>query len=244
MKIYAHRGYSGMYPENTMLAFQKAAETGCDGIELDVQLTKDGTVVVIHDETVDRTTWGTGRVVDYTFEELRKLDASRLFGDKYGFCPIPSFEEYVSWAAGQNLVTNIELKTGVYYYEELEKKTLELVRRYGLEDKVFYSSFNHMSLVRMKELAPDAFCGALVDRELGNAGYYCSQFGFQAYHPGIKDLTEEAVKGCKEKGIAVNVWTINDMGALEKLYQWGCDGAFTNYPSICKSWIDSRKQGL
>ena len=151
MKVYAHRGYSGLYPENTMLAFEKAAETGCDGIELDVQLTKDGTVVVIHDETVDRTTWGTGRVLDYTHEELRKLDASRLFGDRYGFCPIPSFEEYCSWAAGQNLVTNIEIKTGVYYYEELEKKTLEIVRKYGLEDRVFYSSFNHMSLVRIKE---------------------------------------------------------------------------------------------
>ena len=80
MKIYAHRGYSGRYPENTMLSFQKAAETGCDGIELDVQLTRDGTVVVIHDEAVDRTTDGTGLVKDYTFEELRKLDAGTIKG--------------------------------------------------------------------------------------------------------------------------------------------------------------------
>ena len=122
MKVYAHRGYSGKYPENTMLAFRKAAETGCDGIELDVQLTKDGKIVVIHDETVDRTTTGTGRVKDYTYEELIKLDAAKLFGGKYGFCPIPSFEEYCQWAAGQDLVTNIEIKTGVYYYEGLEEK--------------------------------------------------------------------------------------------------------------------------
>ena len=244
MKVYAHRGYSGLYPENTMLAFEKAAETGCDGIELDVQLTKDGTVVVIHDETVDRTTWGTGRVLDYTYEELRKLDASRLFGDRYGFCPIPSFEEYCSWAAGQNLVTNIEIKTGVYYYEELEKKTLEIVRKYGLEDRVFYSSFNHMSLVRIKELAPDAFCGALQGRNLGNAGYYCRQFGFQAYHPGVKDLTEETVKSCRDNGIQVNVWTVNDMGDLEKMEQCGCDGVITNYPSVCKSWADRRRQNV
>ncbi len=242
MKVYAHRGYSGMYPENTMLAFTEAAKTGCDGIELDVQLTKDGTVVVIHDETVDRTTWGTGRVVDYTYEELRRLDASRLFDGRYGFCPIPTFEEYCAWAARQDLVTNIEIKTGVYYYEDLEKKTLEIIRRHGLEDRVFYSSFNHMSLVRIKQLAPDVFCGALQDRGLGNAGYYCGQFGFQAYHPGIRGLDEETVKGCRERGIAVNVWTVNDMGDLEKLFQWGCDGAFTNYPSICKSWLDSKGQ--
>ena len=95
MKIYAHRGYSGRYPENTMLAFQKAAETGCDGMELDVQLTKDGTVVVIHDEAVDRTTDGTGLVKDYTFEELRKLDAGTIKGGRYGFCPIPSFDLHI-----------------------------------------------------------------------------------------------------------------------------------------------------
>ncbi len=76
MKVYAHRGYSGRYPENTMLAFQKAAATGCDGIELDVQLTKDNVVVVIHDEKIDRTTDGTGFVKDYTYEELKKFNAA------------------------------------------------------------------------------------------------------------------------------------------------------------------------
>ena len=245
MKVYAHRGYSGKYPENTMLAFRKAAETGCDGIELDVQLTKDGKIVVIHDETVDRTTTGTGRVKDYTYEELIKLDAAKLFGGKYGFCPIPSFEEYCQWAAGQDLVTNIEIKTGVYYYEGLEEKTVELVRKYGLEEKVFYSSFNHMSLIRVKELDPQAVCGALLDHAgIGNAGHYCKKFGLEAYHPGYKGLTEETVKGCRENGIQVNVWTINDMGTLEQLYDWGCDGAITNYPSVCKSWVDSKKNNI
>ena len=79
MKIYAHRGYSGKYPENTMLAFEKAAETGCDGIELDVQLTKDGKLVVIHDESVDRTTTGTGKVKDFTYDELARFNAAKLF---------------------------------------------------------------------------------------------------------------------------------------------------------------------
>ena len=140
MKVYAHRGYSGKYPENTMLAFKEAAKTGCDGIELDVQLTKDGKVVVIHDEAVDRTTDGSGKVKDFTYQELARLNAANLYEGKYGFCGIPLFEDYCKWAAGQDLVTNIELKTGVYYYEELEEKTLELVRKYGLEEKVFYES--------------------------------------------------------------------------------------------------------
>ena len=241
MKVYAHRGYSGKYPENTMLAFQEAAKTGCDGIELDVQLTKDGKVVVIHDEAVDRTTDGSGKVKDFTYQELARLNAANLYEGKYGFCGIPLFEDYCKWAAGQDLVTNIELKTGVYYYEGLEEKTLELVRRYGLEEKVFYSSFNHLSLLKVKELAPQAVCGALLEHAgIGNAGYYCRRFGLQAYHPGYKGLTEETVKGCRENGIQVNVWTINDMGVLEQLEEWGCDGVITNYPAVCKRWVDRR----
>lgn len=242
MKVYAHRVYSGKYPENTMLAFQKAAEIGCEGIELDVQLTKDKVVVVIHDETIDRTTDGTGYVRDYTYEELSKFNAGKICGGKYGFQPIPTFEEYCKWVSQTDLVTNIEIKSSVYYYEELEEKTMELVRKYGLVDKVLYSSFNHMSLVQIKKLDPARYCGALLEHQgIGNAGYYCKKHGFEAYHPGIKGLTEEEVKGCKENGIEVNVWTINDMGALEQLYEWGCDGIFTNYPEVCKSWLDSKK---
>ena len=129
MKVYAHRGYSGRYPENTMMAFRKAAETGCDGIELDVQLTKDGVVVVIHDEKIDRTTDGAGYVKDYTSEELRKFNAAVLFPEVTDFQSVPTFDEYCAWVAGTGLVTNIEIKTGKYYYEEIEKKTLEIVRK-------------------------------------------------------------------------------------------------------------------
>ena len=94
IKVYAHRGYSGRFPENTMLAFQEAAKTGCDGIELDVQLTKDGQLVVIHDETIDRTTDGSGYVRDYTLEELRRFNAAAKWDGRFGFQPIPTFEEY------------------------------------------------------------------------------------------------------------------------------------------------------
>ena len=170
MKVFGHRGYSGMYPENTMLSFQKAADTGCYGIELDVQLTKDDQLVVIHDETIDRTTDGTGAVIDYTFEELRRFDASAIKGGTHGFQPIPSFEEYCEWVKDRDLVTNIEIKSGVYYYEDIEEKTVEMVRRFGLTDRVLFSSFNHASLFRLQQLAPEIPRGALVEYvDLGNA---------------------------------------------------------------------------
>lgn len=242
MKVYAHRGYSGMYPENTMLAFQKAEETGCDGIELDVQTTKDGVAVVIHDESIDRTTDGTGLVKDYTYEELVKFNAGKNFNDKYGFQTIPTFEEYCRWVRQTNLVTNVELKTSIYYYKELEEKTMELVRRYDLTDRMLYSSFNHMSLVQIKKIDSAVTAVLLYPMEgIGNAGYYCEKSGFDAYHPGVKGLTKEMVKDCREHGIDVNVWTVNDMGALERLYEWGCSGIFTNHPSVCKSWLDSQR---
>lgn len=245
MKVYAHRGYSGKYPENTMLAFRKAAEAGCDGIELDVQLSKDGTVVIIHDETIDRTTDGSGWVKDYSCEELKRYNAGKNGGSRFGFQSIPTLEEYCAWAAGQNLITNIELKTGVYYYENLEEKTLGLIRKYGLQDRTFYSSFNHMSLVRVRQMEPDAVCGALLDHAgLLNAGYYCDRYHFRNYHPGVNGLTKDTVDNCKQYGIKVNVWTINDMSFLEQLFEWGCDGIFTNYPEVCRCWVDRKNRPM
>lgn len=241
MKIWAHRGYSGRYPENTMLAFKKAAEAGCDGIELDVQLTKDDVLVVIHDETIDRVTDGTGRVVDYTYEELKKFNAAKNFPEA-GFHPVPTFDEYCAWAASVGMVTNIEIKTGHYYYEEIERKLVEMVRSHGLADKVLYSSFNHMSLAKIKELEPGAQCGALLSEAgMGNAGYYCHSQGVQWYHPGYKGLTKQLVDNCRKFGVGINVWTVNTMDELEQLDLWECQGVITNYPAVCRAWVEYKK---
>ena len=140
------------------------------------------------------------------------------------------------------MVTNIEIKSGVYYYEELEEKTLALVKKYSLEKRIVFSSFLHSSITLLRKLAPEIPCGALVEYDdLGNPGYYCEKFDFQYYHSGVKALTEEMVKSCKEHGIPLNVWTINDMGALEQMYEWGVEGVISNYPGVCKGWIDSKK---
>ncbi|MGN0168191.1 MAG: glycerophosphodiester phosphodiesterase [Acetatifactor sp.] len=242
MLIFAHRGYSGRYPENTMLAFQKAVEAGCDAIELDVQLTKDGVPVIIHDEKIDRTTDGTGFVKDYTYEELKRFNAAAKFPQVTDFERIPLFEEYCAWAAEHGICTNIEIKTGVVYYRDIEKKTVDLVKKYQLEKQVMFSSFNHLSLMRIKELMPEAECGALLgERGLGNAGYYCKTYGFECYHPGYASLTDEVVAECKDHGIKLNVWTVNDMEGLDRLYHWGCEGIITNYPGVCRSFLDARR---
>ena len=232
MNIYAHRGFSGRYPENTMLAFRKAAETGCSGIELDVQLSRDGQVVVIHDEELDRTTDGTGPVERYTLAELQRFNAAKIHSEAASFEHIPSFDEYCGWAAATRLVTNIELKTGVVYYRDIERKTLDIVKAHGLAKKVFFSSFNPISVMRMKSLAPDIPCGILVEHPIRHAGLMCRVSGLDYYHPDIGGLTQEAVDECHAHGIAVNVWTVNVKEELEKLRNLKADGAFSNFPDM------------
>lgn len=238
MTIVAHRGYSGCYPENTMLSFQKAVEAKTDEIELDVQLTKDHQVVVIHDERVDRTTDGVGNVRDYTLKEIQKLDASKAGNGQFSSQRIPSFEEYCEWASGQPVVTNIELKTGIVYYPDIEQKTIDILEKYQLVGKVMFSSFNHLSLVNAKQICPEIPVGALVGRNgIVNAGFYCKKFGFEFYHPSYEALDDEKVKEIHDHGILMNVWTVNGMCELEKLQRWGVRGVITNFPTVCRAYV-------
>ena len=240
MKIQAHRGYSGKYPENTMLAFAKAVEAGCDGIELDVHATKDGVPVVIHDETVDRTTDGKGPVIGMTLEELRRWNAAALFPD----CPrqsIPTFEEYCAWAATEDIVTNIEIKTDLVYYPDLEQKTWDLVVKHGLQDRVLFSSFNLVSMLWMADIVPpEVVRGALVWVESGihvAPGDFCKKAGFQAYHPEAVMLDDENVRNCLENGIEINVWGVNDRQTARRLRDWGCTSIITDYPLEARQWL-------
>jgi glycerophosphoryl diester phosphodiesterase len=237
MKVTAHRGYSGLYPENTMLAFKKANDAKADEIEMDVQLTKDGTVVIIHDESVERVTGAKGWVRNFTFDELRKLDASFLWNGKFGFNPVPSLDEYFAWVKDTGIVTNIELKNSVYYYEGLEEKTTALIKKHNLEDKIIFSSFNHASLLKCKKLNPAIPCGVLTEKHIGSAGYYIQSSGLEFYHPDIKFLNDEIIADCKTHGIELNVWTVNDMAGLLKLEAWHCRGIITNYPDVCRAWL-------
>lgn len=162
MKIWAHRGCSQNYPENTLLAFRKAAElTGLTGIELDIQLTKDGQIVVFHDESVDRTTDGTGELRSYTLEELKKLKIDAGAGR---YEQIPTMEEVLDLLEDKlqnGMKLNIELKNSVFPYEGMEEKIVELIRKRNLQDSIVYSTFYAKSLERLRRLEPEAELGIL-----------------------------------------------------------------------------------
>lgn len=233
-KNFAHRGFSGRYPENTMLAFEKALEVGVHGIELDVQLTQDGEPVIMHDESVDRTTDGTGLVISHTYAELRKLEASYTYRGCMGINRIPSLKEYMEMVKDKKIVTNIELKTGILEYPGIEQKVLDLIHEYHLEDRVIISSFNHYSVLRMRELAPELKYGLLSETWLVQAGRYVHDLGISCYHPMYRNLTEEVVQEIKQYGIEINTYTVNSREAILDMKEKGIDVVIGNYPDLIK----------
>jgi glycerophosphoryl diester phosphodiesterase len=242
IKVFGHRGFSGKYPENTMLAFKKAVtEAKVDGIELDVHLSKDDKLVIIHDEKVDRTTDGTGFVRDFTLAELKRLQAGARFKDMYGKVGIPTLEEYCSFIKDYDVVTNIEIKTNLFWYDDIERKTYDMLAKYGLLDRIIISSFNHSSVILMKEIDKKIPCGLLVEAcGLGNVGAYANKLGVEYYHPDISTLTKAEVHDCKDHGVGLNVWTVNDMQTLTDSVDWQVDGIISNYPDVAKAYVAYR----
>ena len=212
-QIISHRGYSAKYPENTMIAFQKAVECGTHGIELDVQLSKDGEVVICHDETIDRTSNGTGYIKDMTVEELKKYDFGSKFNRinaKYEFQEIPTLREYLEYIKDFEVYTNIELKTNIFKYEGIQEKVWDLINEFHLEERIMISSFNHHSILEMKEIAPSIKCGFLTMCGLLNPGSYTKQYSVECYHPFFVSLTEEDIKNCQSEQIEINTYTVNE----------------------------------
>jgi glycerophosphoryl diester phosphodiesterase len=226
-QIFAHRGYSAMFAENTMTAFIEAEKAGADGIELDVQLTKDGEVVVIHDEKVDRTTSGKGFVNDYLFKDIRKLNANKK-GTKNE--PIPSLIEVLEWLQTNKMVCNIELKNGLIAYEGMEKKVIQLIRKYGLSKRIIISSFNHYSIVHSYRLAPDIETAPLFIETIYMPWIYSQSIRAKGIHPSHSAIPDNIIKATMENGIAVRPYTVNKDASMQRLFKLGCTAFITDDP--------------
>lgn len=198
MNIWAHRGCSQRYPENTLLSFEKAINVrGLAGIELDIQLTRDGHMVVIHDERVDRTTEGLGYVRDYTLAELKRL---HIYADENPVQQIPTIEEVLDLiepAMRSGMRLNIELKNSVYPYEGMERQIIDLIHTRGLQNQVVYSSFSALSLEKVRELDPETEIGIL-DTKVSDCLFKlqggCGANVLHPYWQGI-DLPPERLRG-------------------------------------------------
>ncbi|MFD1955603.1 glycerophosphodiester phosphodiesterase [Paenibacillus thailandensis] len=227
---FAHRGASGYCPENTMAAFAKALELGANGIETDVQMTKDGRLVLIHDETLKRTAGADVWVKDITFDELQKLDAGSWYDERFAGERVPALEELLELVRGTDTIVNIELKNGLVPYPELESKVIAAVREFKWEDRTIISSFNHYSLALCNQLAPEIATGVLYMEGLYRPWEYAAAFGASALHPYRYTVKAEWVAEAAAKGISCNPFTVNEPDEMIRLIEAGVSGIITDYP--------------
>lgn len=222
-------------PENTLPAFEQAARLGADGVELDIQLTRDGQVVVIHDEYIDRTSDGKGLVKDYTLGELRQFNYNKTMPETCPHADIPLMEEVLELLDPTGLTINIELKTGYIFYKDIEDKIIRLVHERHWEDRVIYSSFNHYTIKRVQELDPEAQTAFLYMDGFIDMPGYGKAHGVNALHPEFHNLQYPGFpEDCKAAGLDVNVWTVNTPEEVRWCAAHGVHAVITNDPEMAR----------
>jgi glycerophosphoryl diester phosphodiesterase len=236
--VWAHRGASGYAPENTLESFQKAVDLKADGVELDIQLTKDGEIVVCHDETIDRTSDHTGYIKDYTLKELKSFNFNRTHPE-YAHASIPTMKEVFELLKPTGLTINIELKTGEFDYEGIEEKILALTKAEGFEDRVIYSSFNHYSILKIQKLNPQARTAFLYSDGNMDMPEYGKKNQVDALHPWWVNLRyPDFMDKCRQYGLEVNVWTVNTEEAVRYCVKQGVHAVIGNYPDLARKVIE------
>ncbi len=229
--VVGHRGAMGHAPENTMASFRKGAELGAPLLELDIHLSADGRLVVIHDDTVDRTTDGTGSVGDLTAERIGRLDAGSWHGPEFAGERVPMLDEVLDWARGRvGLV--IELKLGPVWYPGIEEVLVSTLRQHQATAEVLVISFDHVAVQRVKQLDPAVKTAIMYGgRPLDPVGM-ARAAGADAVRPGHHTLTAEDVVACQTAGLAVIPWTVNDEASMRRVVSLGVDGMSSNYPEL------------
>ncbi len=230
VKIIAHRGSSGRFPENTMTAFLEAKNAGADGIEMDVRFTKDQELVVIHDETVDRTTDGKGKVSEYNLTELKKLNAGARYPNYDKHETILTLKEYLDWASQTNLILNIELKYSEDTYTNYEADVLALLNNYDLGERLIISSFNPTGLQKIAKLAAHIKLGLLYSKKIKKPDLYIKKLGIGAIHPSKKITNQKLIKRAKNNEIPIRVYTINTEKEINKYLKMDCTAIITDFP--------------
>ncbi len=241
VKAIAHRGFSSRYPENTMLAFERALALGADGAEFDVQLTKDGVPVVIHDESLQRTAGDSRLVKDLTLEELRQLDVSYRFAGTVPAQRIPTLDEYCSLVKDRDFWSILEFKTAIFEYDGIERQVIDMIRRFGLEERIVLSSFNHYTLLRCKAIAPELPCGILYECRIAEPQDYCLRLGMQYLHPDYRFLDDAELQKYERAGVMASPWTVD--GESDIRYLLGQSDIFaimSNKPDLVLALRDGK----
>lgn len=238
MKNIAHRGFSGKYPENTITAFVKAIEIGADMIELDVTLSKDKIPVVIHDDTLERTSNGKGKVRHASLEKLKQLDFGSWMNPKFSEERIPTLEEVLYIIKKSKLGLNIEIKSSAYerFFSDscIEFQTLNLINKYKLFNRIVISSFEPKILLRLRELSAKIKLAYLIEPDYKKSKldpiYFVRQIKAVSLNMHKSQIKSEIFKRAKERKIPVCVYTVNTTAELKSKKKLELSGLFTNYP--------------
>ncbi|SHN20586.1 glycerophosphodiester phosphodiesterase [Gracilibacillus kekensis] len=239
--IYAHRGASKHAPENTMPAFELGYKQGADGIETDVQLTKDGIPVLIHDETVNRTTNGTGSVKDFTYEELLTLDAGSWKSSSYKGTKIPTLDDLLAWNKEKNLKLNVELKNNIISYPDIEKIVIEKLKSYNMVENTVISSFNHKSIALLDSLNVKIDYALLTSKRTSGIISFSKEIHAKGIHIRYRLLSNRLVTNAKQNGLYVAVYTVNNPLSISKVLRLECHAMFTDVPELAAE-IKQRKK--
>jgi glycerophosphoryl diester phosphodiesterase len=233
--VFGHRGAKAYAPMNTLPAFELAAQQGADGVELDVQFSRDRQLVVIHDFTVDGTTDGEGHVRDISLSQLKALDAGSWFGSAFSDTCIPTLEE-VFEAVGNRLFINVEIKVESRTSESIEEAVADLVIRRGLQQRVIVSSFDLPVLEGLRRIAPDIAIGFLHFNSLNDAERSgLGDLQFEAVHPYHALVDAAYVEWARANGYRVNTWTVNEPERALELRDLGVDALITDNPDVILS---------
>lgn len=251
--IISHRGANFFAPQNTIPAFKKALEIGVDGFETDVHLTKDGVPVLCHNYTINATSNKKGNITDYTYAELQQFDFGNYFSPIYKGTKIPTVDEFLALVSESDIkILNIELKSPKEKTEtDLVTKTIDLVRKYNLMDRLIISSFNPDLLVEAKKYVSDCKTGLLYSPSkriswtiARDPITYAKNIGADALHPYELYVTRKYVDKAHEAGLMVNPWTVNNPKNIEKMLNSHVDGIITNHPDLVRHLIKTREELL
>ena len=231
IRVTGHRGAAGLEPENTLRSIRKAIELGVDQVEVDVHLTKDGEIVVIHDDTVDRTTNGHGYVREFTFKELRKLDAGK---GEY----IPTLREVLNLTMGR-VILQVELKG-----EGTAEPVVRLIEEMGAENWVVVTSFHPERLKRVHELDPAIPTGLLVFKPENDPCQKALEVCAKALHINFRHVDRRIVEEAHQRGLRVCVWNPDTEEDMVKMVELGVDAIGSNRPDILVSLLKRRRAEL
>ncbi|WP_134700180.1 glycerophosphodiester phosphodiesterase [Ammoniphilus sp. YIM 78166] len=234
--IFAHRGASHIYPENTLSSFREAIRRGATGIELDVQLSKDGHPVVIHDESLNRTTNGSGLVKHHTLKQLKALSAGSWFHPRYERMKIPTLEEVFQRIQRSRVLLNIEMKNLLIRSQNLEEQIIHLITKYNLKEQVILSSFSPQSIEVVKKLNPHITTGLLYFGKLDEPWKLASELNAQYLQPPIEVLTPELVQQSRLHQLQICPYGVNEPKDYVLAVRCNVDGVITMYPEKARKF--------